>query len=317
MHLLLVPISIFLVVVGLFKFLALGLLILACILAFRLVRGTLRLLGGMMFGFHSHHHGCWAAHHHVPSRRAPARPVIMAEPPPYQEARRMTPPPVYPPRAYQELPRRPYRSGAPTWSLMVLGILFFCLVAFGFRLREVMATEGQTPPAVPIAQPYPDPSAQWTITAEGWGETTADARRDALTKAHSQFLEGVRNLNPPVQWRPSADYLDRHLHQRLHWEEDTRTLGDPVGRVEHVMLTVNLTDQDRQEIRQLDQQVRREGRLLFLAKILAGVLVFLAAVAGYIRLDEWSKGYYSGWLRLGAASLIGAAGAAVWLFIRS
>ena len=36
----------------------------------------------------------------------------------------------------------------------------------------------------------------------------------------------------------------------------------------------------------------------------------LGAVAGYVRLDEWTKGYYTGRLRLAAVVLIGLAGAA-------
>jgi hypothetical protein len=308
MHLLL-PVSIFLVVLGVIKFLAVGLVILALILTYRLIRGTLGFLGGMMFGFHSHHHRCCAAHRH-----APPRPVVE----PRHEVRRpvVPPPPVQPPRSYQQPPRRPYRSGAPTWSLMMLGILFFCLVAFGFRLREVVAAEGSSAPS-PVVKSYGTAQTPWKISKEGWGKTSEDARRDALTKAYGQFLEDLRSQTPPLEWRPPPDYLEKHLRQRLQWDEDTRTLDEPVGRMKHATLTVSLTDQDRQEIRQLDQQVRREDRLLFLAKILAGVLVFLAAVAGYIRLDEWSKGYYTGWLRFGAASLIGgAAGAAVWLYLQ-
>jgi hypothetical protein len=313
MHLLL-PVSIFLVVVAVVKFLFLGLLVFAFILTFRLIRGTLGFLGGMMFGFHSHRHGCCAAHRHVQARAVPPRPVV----PPRPEVRRAVVQPVQVPRAYQEVPRRPYRSGAPTWSLMVLGILFFCLVAFGFRLREVMAFEGPTTPgANPAVKPYSSTHEVWHVVKDGWGKTGEDARRDALTKAYDQFLNEVRGMSPPVEWRPTADYLETRLGNRLRWtDEPADTFPDPVGRMEHVKLTVDITDQDRQEIRRLDQEVRREGRLLFLAKILAGVLVFLAAVAGYIRLDEWSKGYYTAWLRLGAASLVGAAGAAVWLFLQ-
>lgn len=313
MHLLL-PVSIFLVVLGAVKLLFLGLVVFAFILTFRLIRGTLGFLGGMMFGFHSHRHGCCAAHRHVHARAVPPRPVVEPRP----EVRRAVVQPVQAPRVYQEVPRRPYRSGAPTWSLMVLGILFFCLVAFGFRLREVMAFEGpNTPVAGPAAKSYAAIHQPWTITKEGWGKTLDDARQDAMTKAYGQFLEDLRNLNPPVEWRPTADYLETQLRNRPQWgEEGTQTLPEPVGRMRHVTLTMEITDQDRQEIRRLDQEVRREGRLFFLAKILAGVLVFLTAVAGYIRLDEWSKGYYTAWLRLGAASLVGAAGAAIWLFLQ-
>src|SRR5579871_3828894 len=304
MHLLL-PVSIFLVVVGVFKFLVLGLVVFAFILTFRLIRGTLGFLGGMMFGFHSHRRGCCAAHRHFAQPPVPPRPVVR----PHREAPRAVVQPVQAPRASQEVPRRPYRRGAPTWSLMVLGILFFCLVAFGFRLREVMAFDGPSNPvASPAVRTYAGIHEPWRITAEGQGETKADARRNALEKAAKQFQDEVRGMEPPVEWRPPADYLETQLRDRLLWQEEpAKTFPDPVGRMERVKLSVEVTDRDRQEIRRLDQQVRREGRLLLVAEILAGLLVFLTAVAGYIRLDEWSKGYYTGWLRLAAAGLIGAA----------
>ena len=51
-------------------------------------------------------------------------------------------------------------------------------------------------------------------------------------------------------------------------------------------------------------------RLGWLARVVAGLVALLAAVAGYIRLEEWSKGYYTGWLKLAAAVAV-----AVGLFL--
>lgn len=261
MHLLL-PVSIVLVVVGVLKFVFLALLVFMCVMMFRLVRGTLGFLGGMMFGFHSHRRGCCAAHRHAAAPPVPPRPVVQPRP----EVRRAVVQPVQAPR-YQEVPRRPYRRGAPTWSLMVLGIFFFCLVAFGFRLREALAFDGPKPPvASPTVRSYAGIHEPWRIAAEGQGETKADARRNALEKATKQFQDEVRNMDPPVEWRPPADYLETHLRDRLHWEDEpAKTYDAPVGRMERVRLSLEVTDQDRQEIRRLDQQVRREGRLLLVA----------------------------------------------------
>jgi len=43
------------------------------------------------------------------------------------------------------------------------------------------------------------------------------------------------------------------------------------------------------------------------------VTVLLGAVAGYVRLDEWTKGYYTGRLFLAAVAVVVAAGAGVVL----
>jgi len=53
-------------------------------------------------------------------------------------------------------------------------------------------------------------------------------------------------------------------------------------------------------------------RLAVLAGILGFVLVCLAALAGYIRADEATKGYYTNYLRTLAAAGVGAAGVVVY-----
>ncbi len=53
-------------------------------------------------------------------------------------------------------------------------------------------------------------------------------------------------------------------------------------------------------------------RLVPLGALLAFVLACLAAVSGYIKADEATKGYYTTRLRLAAAAGVGAAGVALF-----
>ena len=53
-------------------------------------------------------------------------------------------------------------------------------------------------------------------------------------------------------------------------------------------------------------------RLVTLGGSLGFVLVCLAAVAGYIRADEATKGYYTYWLRAVAAAGVGASGVVIY-----
>ena len=55
--------------------------------------------------------------------------------------------------------------------------------------------------------------------------------------------------------------------------------------------------------------------MLTLAGLLVFVLICLAAVSGYIRTDEATKGYYTNRLRMLAAAGVGAAGAAIYQMI--
>ena len=55
-------------------------------------------------------------------------------------------------------------------------------------------------------------------------------------------------------------------------------------------------------------------RLGGLARIVGGLVLLFGAVAGSIRLDEWTKGYLTWPLRV-AALVLGAGGAAVLWFV--
>ena len=74
-----------------------------------------------------------------------------------------------------------------------------------------------------------------------------------------------------------------------------------------------ITQDDYRDILQRDSQYRMDQRLLWAGAGLAGLVVLFGAIAGYIRLDEWSKGYYTWWLRLGALGFLGVAGAGLML----
>ena len=51
-------------------------------------------------------------------------------------------------------------------------------------------------------------------------------------------------------------------------------------------------------------QLHVSQRMTLLAKVLAGILALLVTVAGYIRLEELTKGYYTRWLRLAVVGCV-------------
>jgi hypothetical protein len=73
--------------------------------------------------------------------------------------------------------------------------------------------------------------------------------------------------------------------------------------------------QIQKENRQAEDQRRlkvTEKRMVFLVKFLAGIVALLLTICGFIRLDEWSKGYYTKWLKLGAVACIVAVSVLLW-----
>ena len=89
---------------------------------------------------------------------------------------------------------------------------------------------------------------------------------------------------------------------------------EALGReVDEVQLHVELAPQNYRKFLENDRQVRAQSRMKVLAKGLAGLVAILAAIAGYFRLEEATKGYYTAWLRLVTLGLVAAIGAGVWL----
>lgn len=189
-------------------------------------------------------------------------------------------------------------------SLMALVLLAAGLYASpakekprGAREPEVTASEGAYP--------------SWTITA--WGKSVQDADEVALGKAVREVNEYLARQNPPVEWRPSPDWVNKNLVKSRVTPKEV-DLDDPVlGKGFERTLKLELGPQQKREILEQDREVRVRERQLMLARILAGVVALLVAVVGYLRLDEATKGYYTLWLRLGVLGLLGGVGAVLLL----
>jgi hypothetical protein len=318
----------------------LGSLILAGIGVYALWRLTIWSLRGLLFGATS-------CRRHAGGRPEPRGPFVA------RYHRPPTPPHRPQPQVVAVSAGRPANArscsrgkrGMPSWSQLAIGLVFFALVALGFRAKELVTDEGLTPPAqakpratakkvkggraLPAPSPPPavearddtpaPPDASWTVTAAGG--SLESARQKALKEAYDDFLQYLRNQNPPIEWKPSSpEFVRKHL--KTEWKDEKITQDDQslddlqkVDRIYQVTLSVEVLPKHREEILKLDQRFHAEQRLLWLAQIVGCLIALLAAIAGYVRLDEWTKGYYSGWLRLAAVGFIGAAGAGLWTLL--
>jgi hypothetical protein len=238
-----------------------------------------------------------------------------------------------------------YRQRDPSsWGVLASALLVFCVLAIAFRSSvftrsrvgdkvthaisraaeklkarkiPIHSNAGARPvtPVAPeepisISEPADLGSPPWVVV--GRGEESDDAYQDALEKAQKKVTEYLRARSPPVQWTPKTGEIGRLVKDQKE-EEPPRDVKE-LGLNHQTTLRVDISPEDFKKILQFDGRERMEERLLFLLKGLAAVVAVLAAIAGYIRLDEWSKGYYTGWLRLGAAGFVAAAVACLWLF---
>jgi hypothetical protein len=130
----------------------------------------------------------------------------------------------------------------------------------------------------------------------------ADARRQLGYEVAEWLAPDV-----PPQWKPPA-----HLVEAMIVRTSTRPVVKDIvkdfGSVYETTLEVDFSPRRRAPIVAAYQRDLVSHRLAMLGGGLGFVLACLAAVSGYIRADEATKGYYTNWLRLASAAGVGAAG---------
>ena len=173
----------------------------------------------------------------------------------------------------------------------------------------------------PVPEPALLPGETITLKVEGlWSSTEQEARQSAEEKAQVALQKHFREQGLAVEHLHAIVELRPVLARRgldLNYTSEEKTFPDGVGLMHWIVLEVPVTPEVRPflvehdaklraALVQLNAQLRGRERMIWLGKILAGLVVLLAAAAGYFRLDEWTKGYYTTWLRVGTAGFIGA-----------
>jgi hypothetical protein len=165
----------------------------------------------------------------------------------------------------------------------------------------------------PRADLQPGPNSSRDLgTVLGWGKNQQQAKDHALRNVSDRVEKYLRRHAPGLEWFPPKEYINDHLLKdpERRQDKDQKLQGDLVKCWEW---TVEINRQDWQNILQHDRELRLHRRMALLGKILATLVVLLSVVVGYIRLDEWTKGFYTGWLRF-AAGIVAVAGVGLWWF---
>lgn len=173
----------------------------------------------------------------------------------------------------------------------------------GTRVTEARATPptARTSPAsmAPAVSTQPPGS---TIT----GRLSATRER-AVADARRIMQDSVANwLDPevPHSWTPPVRLLDA----MVVGEPQVKSIEKPYGEVFEAKLTVDMSPQRRLALIEVYNRQLVERRLVSLGATLVFVLICLAALSGYIRADEATRGYYTNRLRMLAAAGVGASG---------
>jgi hypothetical protein len=145
----------------------------------------------------------------------------------------------------------------------------------------------------------------------GFGATREDADLAALKEARKDIVKFFADQGVVLSWEPALEYISRTLVK--NWSEQANTEVLPGQKLREVHLLVELSHSDYRKVLKQNREYVAQNRMLVLGKVLAGLVALLAAVAGYFRLEDATKGYYTAWLRLAALSFVAAVGAGLWL----
>jgi hypothetical protein len=136
--------------------------------------------------------------------------------------------------------------------------------------------------------------------------TVERARDDARLQLEHEVTEWL-TPEVPTQWKPPGYLISRMIHKT-----DVHPIVRDYGTVYEATLQTDFSSNARGAIVAAHQREVVGRRLVTLGGSLGFVLVCLAALAGYIRADEATKGYYTHWLRAIAAAGVGASGVVIY-----
>jgi hypothetical protein len=179
----------------------------------------------------------------------------------------------------------------------------------GARVSEA---EIKTPEPPRPNRPKPAPTpAQALPPGTRWIKGRLSATEDRARADVRRQLEGklAEWLVPDV---PSSWKVPEPLVNRLICGEQVEAVEKDYGTLYEATLQVRVTPVLRAEIVETYQRELVAHRLTVLAGVIGFILACLASLAGYIRADEATKGYYTNWLRAVAAAGVGATGVLIY-----
>jgi hypothetical protein len=142
-----------------------------------------------------------------------------------------------------------------------------------------------------------EPPVKFTIVSEPYFNAE-DARKGGLAQARELLKEKAG-----VSWVPSeeqiwADYVRKDSVKEI--AENDPQIVSQIGR--EMVKTEFVVELNAAQLR----EVRAESRQMSGFKLLGGMVAVLLGFTGFFKLDEWTKGYLTTLLGIGAAVFVGA-----------
>jgi len=207
-------------------------------------------------------------------------------------------------------------------SSVVATLVFVGLIGLGVR-AQALSSKSDTGPLK--ARPAAPAEPKVILKVEGKFQTTsAAARQVALRRAQEQIALILQEKFPGTQYLPTLDYINHNLVRSSREEVVADLVGNGQARpveppdvtddMRRWILEVEVTNDLLAQAEKFEREQQVGDRMAFLGRLVAVLVLLLGAVAAYIRAVEWTRGYYTGRLRVLAVGAVAAGTAAViWL----
>jgi|SoiMethySBSTD1v2_1073268.scaffolds.fasta_scaffold791946_1 hypothetical protein len=174
--------------------------------------------------------------------------------------------------------------------------------------------KGKAPKPGRLAKPEEPPKPEeptFTVTSSNYEATKEKAKESAILAAVDRLHEYLLQQDPPITRMPTVEMVRKMVirHPKAS-EADAEfgvvTPGDlEVAGVKEDRYQVEIAIKVRPEhVRELRSKERSSEALW----VLAGLAGLAAVIAGFFRVDAWTKGYLTSWLMLatvGVGCLLG------------
>ena len=167
------------------------------------------------------------------------------------------------------------------------------------------------PSAPPRQKPAMSLKPEDTRVIKGLISATEDrAREEARKELDKNVAEWLEASSVPRSWQPPAQLVDGMI-----LETKVKPIVKDYGTLHEAEFVVDVSPRQRANLVAAYHRQLVHGRLVLLGGTLTFFLTCLAAITGYIRADEVTKGYYTNRLRLIAAAGVGAAGVLIYQMV--
>jgi hypothetical protein len=177
-------------------------------------------------------------------------------------------------------------------SPLVLASLFALGTTLGFAQVPPPAG-GVVRPAGPVSKN--DPGYPTLQVESDWEVSQAAADQGVYRKALGAIDEYLRNKGHNPSGMTSLDYVKNISRNR---QPTTKEFPGGVGTMYQTKIEVVLTPDVMRAVVAHERSLLAVTRMFWLGKLTLGALGLLAIAAIYFRLEDWTKGYYSTWLRI-------------------